>query len=109
MLNRRTTLPSASRRRFLKQSAAIGAWTAAPMFIPSRVFGANDQILTGHIGLGDKAGETCGHSVITPSRYVTSTRSIWSRPMQTPKNVVENVNCSPITVGYSIARILTRS
>ena len=52
MLNRRTTLPSASRRRFLKQSAAIGAWTAAPMFIPSRVFGANDQILTGHIGLG---------------------------------------------------------
>ena len=43
-----THLP-VSRRTFLQ--AATGA-AVAPYFVPRRAFGANDRILTGHIGLG---------------------------------------------------------
>lgn len=42
-----------SRRRFLARTAGTTAFLAsAPFFIPSRAFGANDRITTGHIGLG---------------------------------------------------------
>lgn len=41
---------STSRRSFLKATAA-GA-IAAPYFVPSSAFGANERILTGHIGIG---------------------------------------------------------
>lgn len=42
-----------SRRRFLARTAGTTAFlAAAPLFVPSRVFGANDRITTGHIGLG---------------------------------------------------------
>lgn len=37
-----------SRRTFLAASAAF----AAPMFIPARAFGANERIVTAHIGIG---------------------------------------------------------
>ncbi len=40
--------PSLNRRRFL----AAGATVAAPLFIPSRAFGANDRVITAHIGVG---------------------------------------------------------
>lgn len=38
-----------NRRRFLATSSAIAV---APMFIPARAFGANDRVITGHIGVG---------------------------------------------------------
>ncbi len=41
-----------SRRRFLQTSAAASAVFAAPYFIPARAFGANERIVTGHIGVG---------------------------------------------------------
>jgi len=41
-----------TRRDFLKTTAAAGAIAAAPMILPSTVWGANERIHTGHIGLG---------------------------------------------------------
>ncbi|MCA9105286.1 MAG: Gfo/Idh/MocA family oxidoreductase [Planctomycetales bacterium] len=42
-----------SRRRFLARTAGTAAFlAAAPTFVPARAFGANDRVLTGHIGLG---------------------------------------------------------
>ena len=41
-----------SRRQFLKSAAAGSAVIAAPLFIPARAFGANERIVTGHIGVG---------------------------------------------------------
>lgn len=38
-----------SRRRFLATSAAVGV---APLFIPQRAFGANERVVTAHIGVG---------------------------------------------------------
>lgn len=41
-----------SRRKFLTGSLAGAAFlTAAPMFVPRRAFGANERIVTGHIGV----------------------------------------------------------
>lgn len=40
------------RRQFLKTSAAASCLAAAPLFVPARVFGANERIVTGHIGVG---------------------------------------------------------
>jgi predicted dehydrogenase len=45
-------MPRLSRRRALKIAAASTFLAAAPMFIPQRAFGANERIVTGHIGLG---------------------------------------------------------
>jgi len=42
-------LSSISRRRFLATAAAA---STAPMFIPQRAFGANDRVITAHIGVG---------------------------------------------------------
>ena len=41
-----------SRRRFLQTAAAASAVFAVPQFIPARAFGANERIVTGHIGVG---------------------------------------------------------
>ena len=43
---------SLSRRSFLQTSAAASALFAAPYFVPARAFGANERIVTGHIGVG---------------------------------------------------------
>jgi len=41
-----------SRRQFVAQStAAVGFLAAAPTFIPSSAFGANERVVTGHIGV----------------------------------------------------------
>ena len=54
----RTTASESSRRRFLKQSATA---VAAATFIPRSVFGANDRINIGCIGIGGKgASEVTG-------------------------------------------------
>ncbi len=41
-----------TRRDFLKTSAAAAGAVAVPYFVPMSAFGANEQINTGHIGLG---------------------------------------------------------
>lgn len=43
---------SLSRRSFLRTSAAASTLFAAPYFVPARAFGANERIITGHIGVG---------------------------------------------------------
>jgi predicted dehydrogenase len=40
------------RRKFIKSSGAAALVAAAPLFVPSSAFGANDRIITGHIGVG---------------------------------------------------------
>ncbi|MBL8890306.1 MAG: Gfo/Idh/MocA family oxidoreductase [Planctomycetaceae bacterium] len=40
------------RRQFIKGVTAAGLGLAAPLFVPARVFGANERIRTGHIGVG---------------------------------------------------------
>lgn len=42
------------RRSFLKTSAAVAGAFAAPYFVPQRAFGANERIVTGHIGTGNR-------------------------------------------------------
>ena len=41
-----------NRRKFLATTAAASAVFAAPYYIPARAFGANERIVTGHIGVG---------------------------------------------------------
>jgi predicted dehydrogenase len=43
---------SFNRRRFIKTTAAASTLWAVPYYIPSSAFGANETILTGHIGVG---------------------------------------------------------
>lgn len=45
---------SLSRRRFLQTTAAASALFAAPSFVPSRAFGANERIALGHIGVKNR-------------------------------------------------------
>ena len=50
-----------TRRRFLKQSAALASTAfAAPYFVPSTAFGANEKIVTGHIGVGGQGRGNLG-------------------------------------------------
>jgi predicted dehydrogenase len=54
-----------SRRDFLKTTAtgavAAGTLFAAPMIVPARAFGANERIVTGHIGVGNQGGGLLGN------------------------------------------------
>ena len=45
-----------SRRSFLQATAASAI--AAPYIVPSSAFGANERVLTGHIGLGGQGRGT---------------------------------------------------
>lgn len=55
-MGKRLRVSTASRRDFLKTGAStLGALTLAPLFIPSRAFGANDRITTAIIGIGGPA------------------------------------------------------
>ena len=47
-----------SRRRFLQVSAAASTVIAAPYFVPARAFGANERVVTGHIGVKNRGGKT---------------------------------------------------
>jgi predicted dehydrogenase len=47
-----STASRVSRRRFLVKSAAASSALALPYFVPSSAFGANEKIVTGHIGVG---------------------------------------------------------
>jgi predicted dehydrogenase len=45
------------RRQFLKVAAATSALACAPLFVPSRAFGASERVVTGHIGVGGRGKE----------------------------------------------------
>lgn len=45
-----------SRRSFLQTTAAASAVFAAPYFVPQRAFGANERVVTGHIGVRNQGG-----------------------------------------------------
>lgn len=47
-----TSRTALNRRQFLKATAAGAAALSAPYFVPARAFGANERIVTGHIGVG---------------------------------------------------------
>jgi predicted dehydrogenase len=49
-----------NRRRFLATTAAAASALAIPAFVPARVFGANERINTGHIGLGGQGNGNLG-------------------------------------------------
>lgn len=50
-----------TRRQFLAQTtSAVAATFAAPWIIPSSAFGANERIVTGHIGVGGQGGGNLG-------------------------------------------------
>ena len=54
-------MPRATRRQFLSQTASVAATAlAAPWIIPSSAFGANERIVTGHIGVGGRGNENLG-------------------------------------------------
>ena len=44
-----------ARRTFLKTaSAGVATWGVSPYFVPASAFGANERIVTGHIGTGGR-------------------------------------------------------
>jgi len=49
-----------NRRSFLATSAAGAASVAAPYFVPASAFGANERIVTGHIGVGGQGRGNLG-------------------------------------------------
>jgi len=50
-----------TRRRFLRGTAgAVGAAFAAPYLVPTAAFGANEKIITGHIGVGGQGRSNIG-------------------------------------------------
>jgi len=49
-----------TRRQFLQTAGVAAGAVVAPMFIPSRVFGANDRIVTAHIGTGERGRSDMG-------------------------------------------------
>ncbi len=50
-----------TRRQFLTQTTSgVAATFAAPWIIPSSAFGANERIVTGHIGVGGQGGGNLG-------------------------------------------------
>ena len=52
---------SKTRRRFLQQSSALASTAfVAPLFIPATAFGANERIVTGHIGIGGQGNGNLG-------------------------------------------------
>ena len=52
--------PNLSRRRFLQGTAVAAGAFAAPYIVPQSAFGANDRIVTGHIGLGGQGNGNLG-------------------------------------------------
>lgn len=46
----------ATRREFLRRSVAASTVFSVPLVVPDRVFGANEKIITGHIGMGGRGG-----------------------------------------------------
>ncbi|WP_166819961.1 Gfo/Idh/MocA family protein [Thalassoroseus pseudoceratinae] len=52
-----------NRRQFLKSSAAAASAVAMPMFVPASVFGANERIVTGHIGVGGQGRGNLGRFI----------------------------------------------
>ncbi|MCA9268504.1 MAG: Gfo/Idh/MocA family oxidoreductase, partial [Planctomycetales bacterium] len=49
-----------NRRTFLQQSAAASSALALPYFVPSSAFGANEKIITGHVGVGGQGNSNLG-------------------------------------------------
>jgi predicted dehydrogenase len=49
-----------NRRDFLKTAGVAAGAMAAPMYIPNSVFGANDRIVTAHIGIGERGRSDMG-------------------------------------------------
>jgi predicted dehydrogenase len=50
------TRSSFTRRRFLQTTAAASAVFTAPYFVPQRALGANERVITGHIGVRNQGG-----------------------------------------------------
>ncbi len=49
-----------NRRQFLANSAAAASAIALPYYVPSRAFGANERLVTGHIGVGGQGMSNLG-------------------------------------------------
>lgn len=58
-----TSASRVSRRQFLKTSTVAAGLATAPLFIPAKAFGANERILTGHIGLGGQGRGNLGQFI----------------------------------------------
>lgn len=57
-----------NRRSFLASSAAAASAIAVPYFVPASAFGANERVITGHIGVGGQGrgnlGKFMGKSIV---------------------------------------------
>jgi predicted dehydrogenase len=74
-----------TRRSFLRGTAgALGAAVAVPYLVPGNVFGANEQILTGHIGVGGQ-----GQSHLKMARAVAVCDVDKDRAAKTQKKVAD--------------------
>ena len=62
-MSQTTSSCGVDRRRFLKASVATAGAIAMPMFVPATVFGANERIVTGHIGVGGQGRGNLGRFI----------------------------------------------
>lgn len=54
------TANATTRRRFLQGAGVAAGVAVAPLYIPSTVFGANERIVTAHIGTGERGRSDMG-------------------------------------------------
>ena len=80
---------SIARRDFIKQ-AAMG--TAALMIYPPRVFGANDRVRIGMIGVGGRGSELLKQIVAVPNVDLVAMADIYPRRFAEAKAVVPNIH-----------------
>lgn len=90
-----SNFPTLSRRRFL-QTAAIAA---APLFIPSRAWGANDRIVVGFIGLGNQGGGNLSRFLKRPDVVVGGLCDVDSSHLAKAVKKVEATGITPKTYG----------
>ncbi len=85
-----------SRRRILKLAAASTVLAAAPVFIPQRAFGANERIITGHIGLGGQGNGNFGRYVKEQAAAVCD---VDSKRLAGAAKRIEDAGRKPLAVG----------
>lgn len=77
----------ASRRQFVSQSAAAVAFLAtAPTFIPSSAFGANERVVTGHIGVRNQGSGNLKAFINQAAAICDVDQTVLSKAVKTVEN-----------------------
>jgi predicted dehydrogenase len=91
-MNRETTAPAPSRRRFLKQvSAAAGVALAYDLVAAPKVRGANERIRLGLIGAGSRGTEILRAALRCPNTEAVAAADVYTRRLDAIKGVAPDI------------------